>query len=494
MSWWSASCWPAAAALAAKTLAATTLAAATLSAQDPAAGGGGMPLTPPPPAVQDYTATGEFYEVVFAGVEGQLGGKPEDAQRIADEALAMVEGVWPRICRAFGAAASQKPKKPLRVHLYRSVAAYVAADKRLTGGRFERNEAMSHWRSKSAHVAVQPPCSDAFLRTRGLPLQTQAMLAWEACHVARYELCPNFRSHPGWFYDGLAATTAQEVLRAAHPTLLAAPFFDQRWLRVRSLLDAGRLPRIGALLADDTRRLKMRERYSARVTFFEYARSVRAEGLAELAETIRRTGAGGRYASAILKEARKHLGDLDRGFALAVQQRQPEWDEIVRSLWCFEGGCRQLAYGDTSAVAFRGEPAVGKAILWTGEVLVAPGPTQQMNLLFGRSAQGYYSVAMVPGVGVTLFAHRYRGNVWRDLGRGAAESFQSGKFVPFAMRTEGRQLKFRLGAKNWAFELPEPLPKEVRWGIGAQGAAAGAAHGIGSFGVWRDLKAVADEG
>lgn len=129
-------------------------------------------------------------------------------------ALAVVEPVWSLTCATFGVREA-KPKKLLSVVLYRDVDGYLKADRRLTGGKFQPNQAMSHWGTKSAHVAMQPPVNDGYIKKFGLPKQTQAMLAWEACHIARFELCRNFRVHPrlvsGWSGGGCLARRVDEA-------------------------------------------------------------------------------------------------------------------------------------------------------------------------------------------------------------------------------------------------------------------------------------------
>lgn len=428
------------------------------------------------PAVAQGRATGQFFTVVCDGGDDAL----------ADRALQVVEPVWPIACAAFGVE-PVAPDEPLEVHLYREPAGYLAADRRLTGGQFQPNFAMSHWGSRTAHVAMQPPCSDAYLERFGLPLQTEAMLAWEACHVARYELCPNFRAHPGWFHDGLAAVTAQQVVRARHPDLTDAPFFTQRWLRVQHLLEGDRLPGLSALLGDETQGLEMRDRYAARIAFFEFARRERDAALREIAGKVRATTPGPRYAGRIGEAVERAFGGLDDAFRGEVANRSPGWDELVRSLWCFGDELRQHAFARQNAVAFCTRPVVGGGLELTGQVFVLPGPSQQMNVLFGRTDGGYLSLAIVPGTGVTLF-ERDLSDGWRVLGRGAHPELEAGRDLPFRLRAIGRDVSVRLAGRDWAFVLPDALPDRVTWGIGAQ-AAGDETIDVGSFGVWRDLRA-----
>ena len=424
---------------------------------------------------QAPSASGKYFTVTCEGGD----------ERMAKQALAVVEPVWPLVCASFGSKQA-KPKKLLSVVLYRSLAGYVQADQRLTGGKFGPNQAMSHWDSLSAHVAMQPTVVDDCLQQHGLPMQTQAMLAWEACHIARFELCPNFRSHPGWFYDGLAATTAQQVLSKLYPEMGAQPFFTQRWWRVRRLVSAGDMPTVSALLADQVQDLDMRDRYAARVAFYEFARAAHPDKMRKMAKAIRSTGGGTGYAGKMQKVADRLLGDLGDEFAAEVTKRRIAWDEQIRSLWVFGDELRQRAFAGNNAIAICSETVSGGSFHAKGSVFVHPAQSQQMNFLFAQSSAGFYSLAMTAGTGWTLFDHRSKGNDWRVVSRGNQPLLKAGVHVPFELKGSGRKLEIKLAGNSWQVDLPRELPDELRWGIGAQAAQSGAR--AGAFGIWRNLK------
>jgi hypothetical protein len=405
-------------------------------------------------------------------------------QRMAKQALNVVEPVWSLVCASFGIEKA-KPKTKLSVVLYRDVDGYLKADKRLTGGKFGPNQAMSHWASKSAHVAMQPPSDDARLAECGLPLQTQVMLAWEACHIVRFELCPNFRGHPGWFHDGLAATTALQVLRQLHPKMGEQPFFTQRWWRVRRLVAAGDMPKVPALLADLTQDLDMRDRYAARIAFYEFAAATHPDKMLEMAKAVRGTGAGSAYAGKVQKVADRLLGSLGDEFAADVNKRTITWDERIRSLWLFGGEWRQRAFTSNTATAFAAKTVPGGAFHAKGTVFIHGGKAQQMNFLFAESTAGFYSLALTADSGWRLLDYRSKGNEWRVVSRGDEPSMKAGKDVPFELQGRGRKLTIKLADRSWQVELPRDLPEEVRWGVGAQAGQDGS-H-TGSFGIWRGV-------
>jgi len=423
---------------------------------------------------QSSTKTGEFFEVTCVGGD----------DRVATLALAVVEPVWSMTCAAFGVR-GLKPEQPLSVTIYVDVDDYLRADRKLTGGRFQPNQAMSHWSSKSAHVAMQPPVSEQYLKDQGLPMQTRAMLAWEACHVARFALCANFRAHPGWFQDGLAAAVAGDVLREASPMAGEQPFFTQRWWRVRRLAERDRVPRVEQLLRDRTDGLGMRDRYAVRLSFFDFVRRTYPARMVRLAKLIRATGVGTAYAEKVREAAVRELGALDEEFRAAALKAEPRWDERSRSLWCDGSTWYQAAFPRTDAVAFRAEPVAGGSFEAKGSVWIRPGASQQMEFLFARTEVGYYSLAIIAGVGFTLLDCRGDGKERRVVGGGKAGGCRAGADVPFSVTGKGKDLSVSLAGQTWRFELPQPLPDKVYWGVGSQAGKDGAA--IGSCGVWREV-------
>ena len=418
--------------------------------------------------------SGEFFTVIYDGGN----------ERIAEQALAVMEPVWPLVCQSFGSEVT-KPQERLRVYLYRNGSGYRVADRRLTGGKFAANQAMSHWSSKSAHVALQPPCSDAHLARDGLPMQTQAMLAWEACHLSRFEICPNFRMHPAWFHDGLAAMTARQVLQKLHPKLVDQPFYTQRWRRVRRLIESKKMIALSDLLSDRAGGLAMRDCYAVRIVFYEFVRRADPEALFEVAKAIRSFAPSRLYSAEVSAFAVRLLEPLGSDFSLAVLEHQAAWDEQARSLWINGKEWRQTAFADASAVAFAAEPVRGGAFRAAGTVLIHEGDTQQMNFFIAKSAAGFYSLALDARTGWTLLDCHSSDNESVVLASGKAPGCKAGIDVPFVFRGLGRKLQIEIAGSSWSARLPRELPDEIVWGVGAQSSAGGV--GVGASGIWRDV-------
>lgn len=432
-------------------------------------------LLAPAAAQQPVVVAGSAFEVHCHGGD----------ERVAMQALATVEPVWAEVCGVFGAP-PEPPDELLAVHLYLDVDDYRVADRRMTGGRFGPNQAMSHWDTKTAHVALQPACSAALLAEQGLPLQTQAMLAWEACHVSRYALCPNFRVHPGWFYDGLAASVAGRALRGRYPTLGPQPFFTQRWLRTRRLAEAGKLPGLRQLLAGETQRLRMRDRYAARVAFFDYAMQQRPDAVRELARKVRSTAVGTGYTEVVTAAALAALRDLERDFQARALEAAPEWDEQVRSLWSVGGEWRQRAFAAVDAVAWRTAPADGDGFRLDGEVCVRAQGPGRLRLLFGRSDGGCYALELRANEGFALLDLAREGDVRRTIAEGACAALVADAWCAVGVTVQGARATLRVGGRSLAVELPRSLPSDVVWGISA--VAGGAGEVLGSAGAWRGVR------
>ncbi|MAD35009.1 MAG: hypothetical protein CMJ88_14815 [Planctomycetes bacterium] len=422
----------------------------------------------------DLVVSGRCFEVRCSGVE----------ERVAQQALATVEPVWSRVCTWLGVPPTP-PRAPLPVYLYRDASDYRQADRRLTAGRFAPNQAMSHWGTKSAHVAVQPPCPDALLAARGLPLQTQAMLAWEACHIARYELCENFRVHPGWFYDGLAATVSMRVLAQLHPELGPQPFFEQRWVRARRLASTGDLPGVQQLVTDRIQGLQMRDRYAARVAFFGFAEQAAPDLLRRVASVVRTTPSGTDYAKTVVDAALEELGGLQRAFHRRAADARPIWDEQIRSLWCRGDEWDQQAFPEADAVALRSEAVRGPALRASGAVQIEACGPREMRLLLGCTARGSFALALRPG-GFQLIDAGVDGSVRQVVAEGVCDELRVDVFCPFSLSVRGRDVILAVGRESWTCELPRTLPRDVRWGVSA--ARGGAGFSFGSAGTWRGVK------
>jgi hypothetical protein len=420
--------------------------------------------------------SGKFAQVHYDGADAAL----------ADSALAVVDQVWPLVAAAFGVP-DAKPAKPLEIHLYREIAGYEAAEAQLTGGRLKRNLAMAHHASRSAHVALQPPCTDVTLQAIGLPAQTLLLLAWETTHVARFELCPNFESHPDWLVDGLASNVAQRVTCKAWGIEPAqAPFWAAHARDARALAVEGKLPSVADLLGDKLDALDWRVRYGLREQWFGFLwSSSRQTKLAQCLSVARQLGGGSGYAEQLLQHATQAFESRSGEFTKHLTKLQPQWDEVFRSLAPRGKDWVQIAFPTSNAIAWNLAPVAGSKLSAKGKLHILPGGRGQLNFLFGRTDAGFYSIAFVADYGFTVLAYDSQADSWTRVHDAAAPNLKLNTPTPFEVVASGEELRVRLAEQSWDVKLPRKLANPVTWGLGAQAGPEGSA--TGSAGLWLEL-------
>jgi hypothetical protein len=388
-------------------------------------------------------------------------------EAIAQAALEQVEKLWGPAADLYGLPKGARRDK-LEVHLYRDAAAYRRADTRLTGGKFQRNQAFAHWNTKSAHVALQPYVSDAVLARVGLPHLTRNMLLHEAAHIVRYTAMKNFRSHPDWFEDGIAMALAQEVL--APDAWQAVPLYATFAVRAQRGLERGEMPAAAAILADDTDALGFYERYATRGLFVRFLREKHAAELRRIVRKMRSLAGGADFTERMVGVVRKEAGDLDQGFRDYVKTRKPEWEELYRGLEPRAGGFLQIAFPDTNAICFRTAKVGKKDYELRAQVEILAGPKQQLNLLLDRRGDSFLSVALVAGYGVTLF--EYDGD-WKRVASQPHVGIVAGKPLDVRALVRGTKLQVLIGKDA---VVTADFPKrgmDGPFGLGAQAGAAG---------------------
>ena len=321
---------------------------------------------------------------------------------VARQALETAEAAWPIAAKLCGSP-DARPAHPLDIHLLRTVAAYEKEEAALTGGKFRKNLAFSSWEKKAAYVVLQPQCSDDALKTVGVPALTRRLLAHEVFHLVRSETIPNFESHPDWFADGAASWIEDEVLAALRLTsgLEKDPESSTDIRRARDLLEKGKLPSAREIFRDQTSSLEFYGRYAVVGLFFRFLKGGkhRPELEAILAE-MRRLVGGEKFTERIFEFIERTLGSegldtLDREFKDFLRTKSPQWDQEYRSLEPVGKDWIQIAFPDTNAVAWRTEPVGKSKYALTGELEILPGASRQLNLLLGRTDQGFVSVAFV---------------------------------------------------------------------------------------------------
>jgi len=188
-----------------------------------------------------------------------------DDEKIAAQALETAEAVWPVATRLF-AVADRTPDEPGDIYLFRTVAAYEKVEAELTGGKFRRNLAFSHWDTRASYIVLQPDCSYRGLQKSGIPTMTRRLIAHEAAHLFRCTMIPNHRSHPDWLQDGAASWIEEQVLTADGRSSGAERDPDTSTMIVQALglLEQNDLPSVNRILRDDIEDVQWSKRYAVR--------------------------------------------------------------------------------------------------------------------------------------------------------------------------------------------------------------------------------------
>jgi len=424
---------------------------------------------------QAPTSTGE--ELVREGEHFRLVCHFSSASA-ADQALAAVEFAWDASAELYGLKSSAK-FKGMEVHLYPDAESYRAADQKLTGGQFQRNQAFAHFASRTAHVALQPPLSDAALKAMGLPAQTLRLLAHEAAHLVRYAHMRNFADHPGWLSDGAASWVDEQALRKLGlcKQMEQHPSFSKSILRVQELLDGGMLPSVEAVFLDRTKGLDFFQRYNVRWLFFHFMMEGKHRAEFRKAVAQARSIGGGRdftqrYFKSISKIwNEKEMKKLDKEFQAFIQGLEPEWDEVFRALFLSGDVWAQAAF-DSNAIAWRRE-ASGQEYVVEGKLTILPGKKQQMNLFLGRSQKGFFSIAFSAKRGVTVFEYESQTSSWNNRAFFPLEALPLGEPFSFAMAIHGDEVNVTVAGELLGSVKAKVIPLSGPWGLSAQANSAG---------------------
>lgn len=425
----------------------------------------------------DSTATGAHFKVVCHF----------DNESIAKAALATAEAVWPIACELYGLKEAA-PEKPLEVHIYRTVKDYEAAEKEKTGGRFRANLSFSFPKEKSAHISMQPACSNATLRQVGLPWLTRLMVAHESAHLFAYSLLPNATSHPDWLSEGLATWIAERTLNKNKwsRNLVECPESSTSTERVRRMKQSGKLPSVEKILSGEPLGSDMHDDYAVYCSLFRFLRTEpQQKRLAAILGEARRLGGGSSYAEQLRAFFEKTVGGseglakFNADFATYVESRKTIWWEATRSLDVQAKQWVQIAFADVNALAWRVQPVGKKSYSLHGSVEILSNSVQQMNVLLGKNDAGFIMVAFTAGYGINVFHYRIAEEKWDMLAAAKASQVVANQAIPFKVSVRGDKVRVVLDNKEIVSCNIGDKDMTGRWGLGAQ---------AGSAGIWRDVK------
>lgn len=402
------------------------------------------------------------------------------ADGLTDAQIAQVERVVALTTAEAGRLWSVNPAElTATLTIHRDPDDYVRADEDATGGRFRQNWAFA--KGKAAHVVLQPPMGDDRLAALGVPYPTLRLAAHETAHLVRYAL-PNHGSHPGWLADGVGQVVAERSMRAAGLAHDADPWTSTYIIRLNRAFAEGRVPPIAELLADSAGGLNQSDRYAARWAFAAWlADTGRLEPLLTRA---RQLGRGSTYATRLrtaVLDALASEPDPDAAWRGWVAQLPAPWEEVYRSLAIPAANASapwtQVAFENSNAIAWTTADRPHADYRLSGAVTILPGERTQMNLLLARSDDGFVSIGLTAGFGVTVFRYESAGNRWTRLASAEVPALRAGEAVRFEARAADGVLTVLIDGQP-AVKMESPVPLHGAWGLGAQSGSAGRWSGV----------------
>lgn len=426
---------------------------------------------------QGSTDTGKYFRVI-CHFENAL---------VAAEALKTAEMAWP-VATKLLAVSHQTPESPLEIHLFRTLAEYEKVDSELTGGKFRRNLAFSHWETRAAYILLQPDCSDDVLKTVGLPISTRRLIAHEATHLVRYTSMPNFRSHPHWLADGAATWVEEQVMINGRwvSSVENDPNMSTLILWTVALLEQGKLPPVADILRDRTEDVPWRNRYAIRWMLLRFLKSsTDPDTFHSIMKEAGRLGSGSNYTQRLVTFIEGALGQdamraIDGNFRSYLRVLSPQWEEVYRSLETADNRWVQIAFPDKNAITWHTKSVEEDTYSLEGKLNILQGRKhQQLNLLLGRNREGFVSVAFTAGVGVTVFQYHGTENRWERLGSAESDLLKPDQWIRFRVDVGGDQLRVTLNKKPALTASLNGRSMLGPWGLGAQS---------GSAGIWRRVR------
>jgi len=423
-------------------------------------------------------------------------------------------------------------ERKLRIRLYASEAPFLRADRRLASGRFARQQAFSHQRSRSAHILAEGAPDPRRWERFGPGFQGERLVVHEAAHLVSYALAQDAR-WPPWLSEGIAAHAEErwaearastpldsEGVRAAEPWL-----HSQRHARAR-LLTAGDLPPAASLIRSDLGHLPLATRYAVWAAFVGVLleEPFRERTRAFLQEIAGPAPASGWTAVSVARRFEEHfdpatLSAIDARLHAVVAAEEVAWVEIRRSAGWTPGGLLQLPVNldpllwHPSAAAAGGPPPGGVTLRAVVEE-VGPGAAHAGGVLLalglGAGTPDGDAVGVVVRTGADprlvrvplqsdALPRTWTGPEPRvgagtpevegaaeGAARGAAQgAAPGGPGVTVALELEGGRLTLRVGGRpDMHWDLPGVRPSG-EWGVGTTGGMAV---------LWRELDFAPNDG
>jgi len=421
--------------------------------------------------------------LVRADIEVRVGEFPPEQQ---DEIRAIVAQVEQTCSEFFGVdVASIVDNASLELHMqYKD---YERLDRELNDGAFRRHWSFANFGVMQGHVALQPPLEYSVLREVGLPLQTKIMVADVAVYLCTYRAFRNSASHPDWLRQGLSGYLGSEALRelGIMGELEKEPWTSEEIHTIRRLFEDKPDYDVMSILDGEEEDISDGRLGSVRGAFIGWLIDI--EAFEEMISEARRLGGGSTYEERLKQatlDAIKNAGvdSPELTFRTWIDAFEPEWNETYRSLTTHGDVWLHTAWDSNNAYCWNRQELGDGDWEMTGSVKIYKRDKAQLNILLGRTDEGFVSVALGPSFGVTVFDRRYeqgdQKSRWIRLKNQELKSLEMGEWVDFKISKRRSRLIIKINRERPVMIDVAGLDLDGNWGLGCQNKSAG---------EWRDV-------
>jgi hypothetical protein len=425
------------------------------------------------PAQQGSTAAGKTFKIACSFKDDAL----------AAAALETAEAVWPFATKAYGKSLA-RPKEPLAIHIYGTLAELDAETAKLAGAKREFDPAVMDAATKTAHLCLLPCGSREALAAWGLQAAARRMIAREAPRLLASACIPCQAAQPLWLGRGSAVWVAdQTLLKNGWITGWDKdPGCASFAASAMQLLKHGDFPTASHIAKDEWGTLRPPLKDACAALFYAFmAQPKTAPKLEPVLAKIRAMSAGPDVVSKsfdLVSSAFK-FDAIDTEFKIWLRALTPVWEEPVCALDTAKPQWIQVAGMDMNAVAWTTKPVTKPSYSLIGELTILPAESQQLNVHLARADDGFVSVAFVAPGSVTIYRYLQKENDWKEIAAVEDASFRSGEKVSFEIQVDGHTVSVKVGGKDAIRAQIEDHALTGPWGLGAI---------AGSAGVWEQIK------
>jgi hypothetical protein len=425
-----------------------------------------------------------FVGMVHAEIEVRVSEFPPQQQ---EEIRAIVEQVEKTCSEVFGIdVASIVDNASIELHMqYKD---YERVDRELNAGAFRRNWSFANYAVNQGHVALQPPLEFSVLREVGLPLQTKIMVAEVAVYLCTNRAFNNSASHPDWFRQGISGHLGSMALRelGIMGDIEMEPWTSEEINTIRRLFEDKPDYDVMSILNGDEEDISSGRLGSVRGAFVGWLMDIGA--FEEMINEARRLGGGDSYEDR-LKQAtldaivRAGIDSPELTFRTWIDAFEPEWNETYRSLTTQGDVWLHTAWDSNNAYCWNRQELGDGDWEMTGSVKIYKRDSAQLNILLGRTDEGFISVSLGPSFGVTVFNRKYaqgdQKGRWIRLKNQELRSLEMGEWVDFKISKRRSRLIIKINRERPVMIDVTGINLDGNWGLGCQSKSAG---------EWRDVE------